>query len=206
MGGWPSFVNGGCRFALQSRSKFIDQVRILAKSRIRWNHGRILLVPGPGEIFFSTFGVNMDLILDPSIWKEPCFKCRGLERPGVIQPGMLDFSTRTVQSSMLAKLCVILGRSQRSAILEWSLVNREKISEFLNRMKTDLYFQNYYLGLYGSLRLLHQRIFDRPSVAVTEAEKKWSSKLDNVLEQERKTLERCEDEIVIQRERVAYLE
>ena len=34
LGGWPSIVNGGCRFALQARFKFIDQVRILAKSRI----------------------------------------------------------------------------------------------------------------------------------------------------------------------------
>ena len=73
-------------------------------------------------------------------------------------------------------------------------------------MKTDLYFQNYYLGLYDSLRLLNQRIFDRPSLAVIEAEKKWPSKLDNVLEEERRTLERCEDEIVVRREHVAYLE
>ena len=43
IGDWPSIVNGGCRFALQARLKFIDQVRILAKSNITWNHGRILL-------------------------------------------------------------------------------------------------------------------------------------------------------------------
>ena len=43
MGGWPSIVNGGCRFALQARLKFIDQVRILPKPRTLWNHGRILL-------------------------------------------------------------------------------------------------------------------------------------------------------------------
>ena len=42
MGDWPSIVNGGCRFALQARVKFIDQVRILAKTRILWNHGRVL--------------------------------------------------------------------------------------------------------------------------------------------------------------------
>ena len=32
IGGWPSIVNGGCRFALQSQRKFLDRVRILAKS------------------------------------------------------------------------------------------------------------------------------------------------------------------------------
>ena len=49
---------------------------------------------------------------------------------------------------------------------------------------------------YDSLRLLHQHIFDRPSLVVVEAEKKWSTKLDNFLKEENRTLERCEDEIV----------
>ena len=46
IGDWPSIVNGRCRFALQARHKFIDHVRILAKLRILWYHGRILLSPG----------------------------------------------------------------------------------------------------------------------------------------------------------------
>ena len=41
---------------------------------------------------------------------------------------------------------------------------------------------------------------------VNKAEKKWSTKLDIILDKEQRTLERCEDEIVIRRERVAYLE
>ena len=70
----------------------------------------------------------------------------------------------------------------------------------------DLFFRNYYFGLYDSLRLLHLRIFDRPAIVVSEAEKKWSSKIDNVLEEERKALERCEEEIIIRRARVEHLE
>ena len=56
--GWPSIVNKGCRFSLQAQSKFIDQVRIRAKSKILWNHGRILLCPGSGEELYSTFRVD----------------------------------------------------------------------------------------------------------------------------------------------------
>ena len=41
---------------------------------------------------------------------------------------------------------------------------------------------------------------------VSEAEKKWSSKIDNVLEEERKALERCIEEIIISRARVEHLE
>ena len=85
-------------------------------------------------------------------------------------------------------------------------MNPEKIVSFLTRMKTKVYFRNYYISIYDSLRLLHQRIFDCPSLVVAEAEKKWTTKLYNVLDEERRTLERYEDEIVTRREQVAYLE
>ena len=78
-------------------------------------------------------------------------------------------------------------------------MNPEKITSFLTRMKTDGYFRNYYIAIYDSLRLLHQGVFDCPSLVVVEAEKKWSTKLDNVLDEECKTLERCEDEIIVRR-------
>ena len=143
LGCWPSIVNGGCRFALQARYKFIDQVRILAKSRILWNHGRIFLCPGPGDILYSTFGVNRDLFQE-SLWTELCSNLRGLKHPGSIQPelcsnlrglkhpgsiqlGMLEFCPKTMQTSTIAKSCSLLGQSQRFVILEWGLVNPKKI-------------------------------------------------------------------------------
>ena len=76
-------------------------------------------------------------------------------------------------------------------------MNSEKIAEFLDRMKVDMYFQSYYLSLYDTLRLLNKRIFDFPLLVVIEAEKKWSLKLDHVLDKEHRTLERCEDKIVV---------
>ena len=124
----------------------------------------------------------------------PCSNSRGLEGPGAIQSGMLDFSPRTVQTCVIAKSCIILEWSQQFAILEWGLVNPEKIVSFLTRTKTDVYFRNYYISIYDSLRLLHQRIFDCLSLMVNEAEKKWTQKLNNVLDEEH------EDEIVAQRE------
>ena len=130
MGDWPSIVNGGRRFTLQARVKFIDQVRILAKTRILWNHGRVLLCPDSEEILYATFGVNLEPSLGTS-WTNPCSTSRGLECPGAIQPGMLDFSPRTVKTVTIAKSCSILGRSQRFAILEWGLLNPENIEQFL---------------------------------------------------------------------------
>ena len=97
---------------------------------------------------------------------------------------------KTVQTVTIAKSCTILGQSLRVKILEWGLVNLEKIEEFLKRMISNLFFRNYYFGIYNSLRLLHLSIFYCPAIGVSKAEKKWSSKLDNVLEEEQRTLER----------------
>ena len=82
----------------------------------------------------------------------------------------------------------MMGESQRFLILEWSLVNPEKISDFLQRMKVDQKFRTYYYGLYDSLRLLYRRIYDETPVTVIQAEKHWSSKLDHVLDEERGAL------------------
>ena len=174
IGDWPSIVNGGCRFALQAPSKFIDQVRILAKSKILCNHGRILLCPGYREKLYSTFGVNMELVKD-SIWIEPSCNVRGLKQPVSIQPGLLEFNPKSVQTATIARFCSMMGKSQRFAILEWGLVNPEKISEFLHRMKVDKIFRSYYHGLYDSLRLLYRRIFDKSLLIVIQAEKHWET-------------------------------
>ena len=125
--GWPSIVNGTCRFMLQACRKFLDQVRVLAKSKILWNHGRILLRPRAGEELYATFAVNAELLRD-SIWVESSCNTRGLRHPASIQPGMLEFNPRTVQTATIAKFCSMLGRSQIFAILKWGLVNKEKVT------------------------------------------------------------------------------
>ena len=71
-------MNGGCRFALQAQRKFLEQVRIFEKSKILWNHGRILLCPSSGEEVYSTFGVDTELFRD-SLWTEPSSNVRDLK-------------------------------------------------------------------------------------------------------------------------------
>ena len=85
-------------------------------------------------------------------------------------------------------------------------MNPEKIIKFLERMQEDMPFRSYYHRIYDALRLLHKRIYNQVSLLVVEAEKKWSSKLDQVLDQERGALEKCEEEIFARRARVNHLE
>ena len=50
IGDWLSIVNGGCRFALLARQKFLDQVRILIKAKILQSQLISLEVRGPRSI------------------------------------------------------------------------------------------------------------------------------------------------------------
>ena len=205
IGDWPSITNGGCRFALQARFKFLDQVRIFAKSNITWNHGRILLCQGYEENVYSTFGVSMESFQD-TVWSETTSSRRGLKKPASIQQGMLQFYPAMVQPSTISKFCSMNGQIQQLAILEWGLVNPEKISEFLNRMKIDSRFRLYYHSVYDAVRLLHKKIFDFSSEVIVESERKWSLKLEIALNEERDALEKWEAEIVVRQSRVAWLD
>ena len=126
------------------------------------------------------FGVKLE-ILETCEWTE---QARGLKRPSSIQVGMLEFNPFTVQTSTKSKFSSLMGRSQRIAILEVGLVNPEKISEFLQRMRVDQRFRIYYYGLYDSLRFLYRRIYDEQPLVVVQAYKHWSNKVAHVLSEE----------------------
>ena len=64
----------------------------------------------------------MELLRD-SIWVESSTNARDLRHLAC-----WIFSPKTVQTATIAKFCSMIGRSQRFAILEWGLVNLEKIS------------------------------------------------------------------------------
>ena len=73
-------------------------------------------------------------------------------------------------------------------------------------MKTNTFFRSYYLGIYVSLRLLYKWICNCSSLVVIQVQKKWSSKLDRVLDEECGALERYKEEIVVRQAREAWLE
>ena len=76
-------------------------------------------------------------LLKYSIWTEPSCNVKSLNCHGSIQPGILEFNPKTVQTTAIEKFCSMMGQSQIFAILEWGLVNPKKMSEFLHRMKVD---------------------------------------------------------------------
>ena len=89
--GWPLIVNGGCRYTLLAHRNFLDQVRILVKANILWNH----------EEVYATFRVETE-VLRYSLWIEASNRSRGLRGPKSNKPEMLEFNPRTVQTSTIA--------------------------------------------------------------------------------------------------------
>ena len=138
-------------------------------------------------------------------WTEPIVSRRGLKRPVSMQAGMLDFNPACVQPAEVSKFCSANNRIQRFAIVEWSIMNPEKIVDFFDRMRKDSRFRNYYNNVYDPLRIVYKMLFDEPLMEVGQSESQWSTKLERVLVEERQALERCREEIFARESRVAWL-
>ena len=57
-------------------------------------------------------------------WTDPCSTSRGLEHPVAVQPGMLEFSSRTVKTIIIVNSCSILGGSHSGVGIVKSGENR----------------------------------------------------------------------------------
>ena len=157
---------------------------------------------GLNETNYATFGIPEE-DLRGALWNEHTSTRRGLRRPSSMKAGMLDFNPTTVMYSTISKFCSANQRIQRLAILEWGLMNPEKISYFFDRMKSDSRFRNYYQSVYDALGILYRRIFDKPSDIVIQSNKFWCSKIEISLDEERRALERCQEEIIARQARVS---
>ena len=82
-------------------------------------------------------------------------------------------------------------------------MNPEEISYFFDRMKSDARFRNYYHSVYDALGVLYRRICNKPSDVVIQANRFWCSKIEVALDEERRALERCQEEIIARQARVS---
>ena len=77
---------------------------------------------------------------------------------------------------------------------------------FLDRMATDPKWQIAFRGLYDSLRLLHLRLFNVEAKVLEMMELQLKHRIELMLAEERVCLERHEQELVVRKARVLYLE
>ena len=119
---------------------------------------------------------------------------------------MLSFNPSTVKTNTVGKFCTMMGRSQRTALAEWAMVNPAKILDFFNRMNKDTGFRIFYGGMYEGMKLIYRRMLDSDLPVNVKLEEHLLGKLDKKLEEERRALDRCETEVRARKKRVEWME
>ena len=204
LGLWPSVTFGGCRFALQARLWFKDQLRMLQRARIMWDDNLVIQRMSDEMEFAVTYSIP-DIYFPDELWISAVHGPTGLSRPGTVPGGYLKLNPRINSSATVSKRCKLLGRSHRDCILEWARLNPEKISLFLDRMATDLLWQIAFRGVYNSLLLLYLRLFNEEARTVEMMEVQLTHRIELMLAEERIYLERHEQELAVRQARVLYL-
>ena len=85
-------------------------------------------------------------------------------------------------------------------------MNPFKLESFFNRVIRNSGFRIFYKSLYDALRLMFLRILCDPAPQVNRLEKELNDGGEKVYQEEKKALEKVENEVAISRERVAYME
>ena len=201
LGDWPTITKGGCRYLIPARIECIQQLRLLARANIKWHKERIITIPSDEDLHYASFGITGEIIQSQD-WSIPINQRRGMSRPRNFQVGMLSFNPSTVKTNTVGKFCTMMGRSQRTALAEWAMVNSAKILDFFNRMNKDTGFRIFYGGLYEGMKLIYCGLFDSDPPINVKLEEHLLGKLDKKLEEERRALDRCEIEIRARKKRV----
>ena len=127
VGSWPSLTFGGCRFVLQARIWFKDQLRMLQSAWIMWKNNIVIQqLTDKMEYSIPEDSFSQELW----IYKVP--GATGLLRPQTLPGGYLKLNLRFNSPVTIAKRCKAIGRPQRDCILEWARLNPEKILFFLD--------------------------------------------------------------------------
>ena len=142
---WPSITFGGCRFVLQARLWFKDQLRMLQRAKIMWDDNLVIQHLSDEMEFAVTYSIP-NVYFSEELWISKVPGVSGLSRPQTLPGGYLKLNTRFNTPFTISKRCKIIGRSQRDCILDWARLNPEKISSFLDRLADDPKWQITFRG------------------------------------------------------------
>ena len=176
IGNWPSLTNGGCRYLLQARDKFLEQARVLKKSRFKWRLKVTMRELSNGFKAYARFGIPKEII-ETCRFSDPAQFHYGLLRPGSCPIPPLYMSPEKVKPATIGKVVKGQERSMKSIVFEWARMNPHKIQKMFERLAGDKPFQKHFHGLYQGLRMIQRRIFNQEAVRIKELD---NSFLDNV--------------------------
>jgi hypothetical protein len=206
VGSWPNTTSGGCRYILQARMKFLEQMQILGELKIYWLDGFQIPEITPEFIEYARFGISRRNLARAD-WCEPTPNTSNFEmtRPARLSPKLIEMDPAKIKSSAIQRFCIQEERDQKLMILEWARMYPNRIVEFLMRMEKDEMYKMFFKPLYDSLRLIFHRLMNRPTIELSEMNEDIGRNILNQLEKQRRNLERSDAENKAYRERVEYL-
>ena len=97
LGEWPDITNGGCRFLLHARLRFIYQCEVIKDSGITWNSGEIMKPMDEDDRLYLLFGRSSS-DLSESLWKIPVeVETLGLLHHPAVQSKVLRFDPTSIE-------------------------------------------------------------------------------------------------------------
>ena len=205
LGQWPSITNGGCKYVLQSRIRFLEQVPVLLEYDIPGSP-QLLREPTEDDSLYCQFGMPRSFF-DAVVWTEGLSK-PGLEmgRPRQIEATLLHVDMDSLGNHKLTRHCHTTDRIQRGLIYEWARMNLDQIDKFIAKLDSDQRFCSWYNTHYETIRLIYQRTTNQPAGRVHDLDAERARKDTELRELEKVMLDRAEEESSIRRQRLARID
>ena len=104
LGGWSAITHGGCRYLHQAKYWFLEQVRILAKTKISCDDGLVIQEVGEIERSHLFYDIPPEKLEDISWFRQTTGSLSLLLHPELFDVG-LDFDPTRIRAETLG-LCV----------------------------------------------------------------------------------------------------
>ena len=183
IGDWPSLTNGGCRYLLQARNKFLDQARVLKKSKFKWKLNVTMKDITSSFKDYARFGLSKESIMK-SDFTEPASFHYGLLRPRSCPVAPLFMNPEKVNPSTIGKVVKKQERKIKPVIFEWARMNPHKIQKVLIRLGQDEAFRKYLYGAYQGLRMIYRRVYNKEAVRIKTLDDAFVDNIANQLIEE----------------------
>ena len=204
LGEWPTITRGGCRFIIQARIWFMQQVKVFVANKFRWKDGEIVPEIKSRTGLYSGFGIEKE-VLEVTNFEEKVPGAVGLLRPKSLKTKPLIMNPDNVKCRFIGKFCRKQSRNLTQILLEWARSNPNRIADFLRRMGQERDFQRFFRHVYDPMRLIFRRIHDCEALTVVFIDQELEGKLENTYAEEFERHQMILQEAKIREERLEFM-
>ena len=204
LGDWPTVTKGGCRFIIQARIWFMQQVKVFVANKFRGKDGKIVPEIKNRTGLYSGFGIEKE-ILEVTNFEEKVPGAVGLLRPKSLKAKPLIMNPDTVKCQFIGKFCKKQSRNLTQILLEWARSNPNRIAEFLRRMGQERDFQRFFRHVYDPMRHIFRRIHDCEALTVVFIDQELEGRLESTYAEEFERHQMILQEAQIREDRLKFM-